>query len=1015
MRRSVALKTLLRSPVRTLLTLSLLAMASFVLFSRVTDYTLMRRETEHAENFYHGVAALDITTPTVSYQEDGTLYQFSPDDKPWPTAEELKAFSSLPGVTITDTRYMTAGLIEDYKRLVKDGETAYGTGQFVLEGDYVGYEEAPGSGDFINLLLENVRLLAGDVALDSEGPLKIETRKLTEEEYEELRATDYYYGELPLSFFEETKKGSRCLVTGNYNRTNGRELRLNVMDADAKAFCILDGLGANYLESPDFAYQNGLIRAIRQDSRTFDIVYTSDMRAIPRFNERSMVIVEGRPLTAEDEDVCVVSELFLETYGLSVGDRITVQLGNKLTPQNSMAGAMALGAGKRLADFVATEELEISGAYRLTDDVQTRIAESEWAYTENTVFVPASLLPVAVPDDYEGSAGEFSVFVEKAQNIEAFREAAEPLAAKMGLGLRFSDGGWMRVKDSFESGERTSLFTVVFYALGAMLAQFLSVYLYVGGQKKSYAIMRTLGVPAGKAETAIVLPFGVLLAIAIPASSAAGILYTSRTAATTLAGLADGIPKGYVLNAALPLKVIAVCLLAEVVYVLSVSFVILGKMRRIPPLELLQEGARTGNAKRDIFVSREETLPPADFAVSELLEADETPVSGRYPAFCQMSAYAFRQIRRNIGKTLLSFLLAVVLFAGTGVFILAMHTYQDAFYETDVMARVTGFSSDSIAILSESDLTEELYYYGKLSVRAGSAGIRNQMTLTNDLERYLEGEHRITYADGYDASVFESDEAVCLLGQTAAAMLNVQAGDEISFLTDDLYSFLQQLYEEESAFTEAVARAGMPYRVAGIVESTEEDVNTGIFTSANRAAETLYGQPFPIGYCECILTDNGRIHELNVLLDEQKNQQLQYAPTASFYVDTVALENIRRIRDLLQSLFPVVVAATVMLALIGSALVIVQSATEAACMRILGTGKKRARCMLIFGHLALCLIGMMFVVGLLFLGAPVPFAGTTRTFAACWTLYLASFAVGAFLAAVQLTGHRILELLQRKE
>ena len=1012
MRKSVALKTLLRSPARTLLTLSLLAMASFVLFSRVTDYTLMRREAEQAERFYHGVAALDITTPTVSYQEDGTLYQFSPDDKPWPTAEELKAFATLPGVTIADTRYMTAGLIEDYKRLVKNGETAYGTGQFVLEGDYVGYEEISGSGDFINLLLRNVSLLAGDVALDSEEPLKIETRKLTEEKYEELRASDFYYGELPLSFFEKVERGSRCLVTGNYDRTSGRELGRNVMDADAKAFCVLDGLETDYLEAPDFAYQNGLIQAIQQDSRTFDIVYTSDMRAIPRFNERSMVIAEGRLLTAEDEDACVVSELFLETYGLSVGDRITVQLGNKLTPQNAMVGAMALGAGKRLADFVTTEELEIAGAYRMTDDVQTRIAESEWAYTENTVFVPASLLPVAVPDDYKGSAGELSVFVEKAQDIEAFREAAEPLAAEMGLGLRFSDGGWMRVKDSFRSGERTSLFTVIFYVLGAMLAQFLAVYLYVGGEKKSYAIMRTLGVPSGKAEAAIVLPFGVLLAIAIPLSSFAGVLYTSRTAAAALASLSDGMPEGFVPNAAQPVAVIAVCLLVEAVYVLSVSFVVLGRMRKIPPLELLQDGTA---AKRKDPVYEEETSLPADFAVSGLMEMDDTPVSGRYPAFFHVAAYAFRQIRRNIGKTLLSFLFAVVLFAGTGVFILAMHTYQDAFYETDVMARITGFSSDSIDVLSESDLTKNLYYYGKLSVRAGGAGIRSQMTLTNDPERYLKGGYRVTYADGYDASVFDSDEAACLLGQTAARMLEIQTGDEIRLLTDDLYSFMQQLYEEESALTDAVARAGRPYRVVGIVESADEDVNTGIFAPANSAAEALYGQPFPIGYCECTLTDNGRLHELNVLLDEQKNRQLQYAPTASFYVDTVALENIHRIRDFLQSLFPVVVAATVLLALIGSALVIMQSATEAACMRILGTGRKRARCMLVSGHLTLCLIGMAFVTGLLFFGVPVPFTKSTRMFAVCWTLYLVSCAGGAFLAAVQITGHKILELLQRKE
>lgn len=69
-------------------------------------------------------------------------------------------------------------------------------------------------------------------------------------------------------------------------------------------------MGANYLENADFSYQKGLIEAINQDSYTYDIVYTSDMRAIPRYNERSIVVTKGRPLITGDEDGCVVSEFF---------------------------------------------------------------------------------------------------------------------------------------------------------------------------------------------------------------------------------------------------------------------------------------------------------------------------------------------------------------------------------------------------------------------------------------------------------------------------------------------------------------------------------------------------------------------------------------------------------------------------------------------------------------------------------------------------------------------------------
>lgn len=1013
MRKSIVMKAIFRSPVKTLLTFFLIAVSSFMLFSRITEYTVMIRETINAESFYHGVAALDITTPMISYKEDNMFYTFSPEDKPWPTDEKLEEFSSLPGVSMTDKRYMTAGLVDGYKRLIEEDSQI---SQFVLEGDYAGYEEMQGSGNFINLLFNNVTVLAGDVALDLGKSVRIETMKLNEEQFEEIRNSDFYYGDLPLTFFDKVEQGSRCLVVGNYNTTSGRELRMHVMDSDEKAFCVLNDLGTDYLETADFAYQKGLIKAIQQDSYTYDIVYTADMRAIPWFNERSMVIAEGRPLIMEDEKCCVVNELLLETYGLSVGDKITVKLGNRLLPQNSVRGAMALEDGERFADFVDTKELEIIGAYRLIDDLQTRIAESEWGYTSNTIFVPSSLLPVTVPNDYNASAGEFSVFIENASDIETFKEAAEPMAAEMGLGLRFSDGGWMRVKDSFTTGKWTSFLTVVFYVLGAVLAQFLAVYLYIGSNKRVYAIMRTLGVPIRKADSAIVFPIAALIIVAVPVSGIAGILCTAQSTAKVLSDMSNSMPEGYVTNIGQPLMVIVLCLFLEIIYILCVTLAVLRKMRKISPLELLQEETvRIVTAKKKSSVYENHDFSPHSFAISKISAVDEAAFFDDYNAFLHVTVYAVRHMKRNIGGTLISLILAAALFAGTGVFTMAMLTYQDAFYETDVKGRATGFSSSSISELSESDLTDNLYYYGKLSVRIDRNGFRGSMTFTNDIERYLKNNYMITYADGYNQSIFENDGALCLLGNTMAEILGIQIGDEITLLTDDLYSFMKQMYDDESMLAQAVVRAGKAYKVAGIIESADENVNVGIFASANDAAETFYGQPFPIGYCEFSLTNNDRVNELNDLLDEEKNQELQYAPAASFYVDTTTLENIRKIRDLLKELFPIVVVVALLIALIGSGLIIVQSATEAAYMRILGVSKKRACCMLVSGHVVLCIVGMLFVAGILYLGVPILFVRSTRVFLACWTIYLAGYMVGALTAALQITKYRILELMQIKE
>lgn len=114
---------------KTLLTFLLIAAASFALFSRVTDYAVTTRETESAESLYHAVASLDNEVPDIPMivadiplpdGSEGAVYgaMYEMEDKPWLTEGEMEAFASLPGVTLADTRYMTAGRVEGYKRLV---------------------------------------------------------------------------------------------------------------------------------------------------------------------------------------------------------------------------------------------------------------------------------------------------------------------------------------------------------------------------------------------------------------------------------------------------------------------------------------------------------------------------------------------------------------------------------------------------------------------------------------------------------------------------------------------------------------------------------------------------------------------------------------------------------------------------------------------------------------------------------------------------------------------------------
>lgn len=1026
MRKSLALKTLLRSPVKTMLTFLLIAAASFALFSRVTDYAIVNRESAKAESFYYGVAALNNGVPPMG------IYYFEP--KPWPTEAQIEEFASLPGVTLTDTRYTTDGLVEDYKRVI-DPDSPMEEGEFVLEGTYEGFEEYDSGAMY--LLFRDITTYAGEIKFDEDRPLKI--RANAEWDFENFWSKQY-----PREFFEGIKEGSRCLVLGTYSEQSGSAFVLGTYnvywDGQTDLLRVVDGLGDDYLETEEFAWYKEKIEARNQSTSSYDIVYTLDMRAIPYVNERRIVVAKGRPLTAGDTDACVVSELFLETYGLSIGDKLHIEFGDRLLRGQQGCLGTRYRTADEMSDFVASAELEIIGAYRFTNDGNERFNDAEWSYGPATVFVPSVLLPVEVPEDHEIEMGDFSVFIENPRDIQAFREAAETWAADMDLGLRFSDGGWFGMKNNFETGSLASFLTTMLYVLGAALALLLAVYLYIGRNKKSYAIMRTLGVPGKKAGSSLVLPFCVLSVFAMISGGIAGLFYASYTAAKTLAGMSgSSAPEGYVyvLNAAIPVGAVVLCLVLELLFISFVALLFLQKMKKTPPLELLQEGAGSAGAPGNggfswnPYMTKKHVPEVADtspildeFEIGRLSDALDSPdaktgaierTPGKYSALRQVSAYILRHMQRGMGKTVVSLVLTAVLAAGIGMFVLAKLTYQEAYRELDVKGRAIGFSTSAIKELSKSDLIKDIYCYSTSSVRVNGVGVLSPITFTNDFDHYLARDYTVTYAEGYDISVFEGTGTVCLVGQTLAEKLGIRPGDDITLMSESLYSFMPQVYEAEE-LEAAIERAGIMFKVAGVLESGDADADAGIFAAVNSGTEMLFSsQPFPVGYCEFTLADNTKILEMDSLLEELKTESIRYSQTSYYHIDSDLLDNTKRIRDLLVSLFPIAMAAAVLIGLFGPGLLILQSAQEAAFLRILGVTKKRARCMLIFEQVFLVIAGIVLVAGVLVLFLPGQFMRSTQTLAFCWSLYFLGSVCGTLVAAVQVTKHKLLELLQVKE
>ncbi len=1021
MRKSTALKTLLRAPLKTLLTFLLIAAASFALFSRVTDFAVTMRENKEVEGFYYATAGLSNYVPSTyveteylsspnGYAMSGYGFMYKMEQKPEPTKEQLEEFKSLPGVTLVDANYVAAGRVEDYTRL------ELSSGFVLFEGTYEGYED-----EYSNpsILCDHVTLKFDDVkVLGCQGGPEI-PRSFT---VGNVPLGETYYAKSPYTraYYDNLKIGSRCLMLAmntGYRRESDNEsgITFRPQHWGEGALRVIDGEPDNYLETESFALQKSWLDAIEHNRHVFEVRYATDMRMVAS----ESIICEGRYFTQEDTDVCVVSAEFLKEYGLSVGDCIRVRLGDQV--YRDFCGVYAVTytedemgeviCPEKIPEYVKTAEVTIVGAY--TDPNKNAV----YPIDSNTIYLPSALMPEEIAN-MEPEFGDIELFVENAHDIEAFHEAAETFVKKVGCDLQYGDRGWLEVKDSLQMGKLTAFLTAFLYAAGAVLALFLAVYLYIGRSKKTYAIMRMLGVPGKAAEHSVVLPFIILSVLAVPAGGIMGLYYAQSIAEKTLARMTESAPIGYVPDTSLPVSMIALCLLAELLFVFLSAYSFLHSMKHTPPLELLQEGARTKAVK---WAKEEKWAEPAKAAVEEtaltapdlskLTVAGEGAVRGNYGSVCHVISYIRRHMRRGLAKTAVSLTLAVVLAAAIGTLVLARVTYHNAYYQQKVEGYALDFSLTSARALSNSPLIKDFYCHNTfaVAVRAEDSKSDLMMTVSNDLMRNM-GDCTVEYAEGYDISAFEGTAEFCLVGKETAEELGISCGDEIGILSRMLYTML-----EKSVPAGGEVTAYKMYKVIGIVDSEDVNVRKGIFTGIRCELQNLFSRDFAVAECVFTLVDNDKVDKLEALLEEELDKSIIYSPAPSYQLNNGGLTSIQRISSLLESLFPIAVAAAVLIGIFGPLLLILQSAQEAAYLRILGVTKTRTRCMLVFEQIALCMAGIILVAVSFILCRPGIFVSSQETFVFCWTLYLLGCICGAVIASVLVTRHKALELLQAKE
>ena len=1116
MKRSLALKTLLRSPGKTLFTFLLIAVLTFSLFIQLAEYQTTKREFEKNIDLYRGTGYVEkapatfagykklrypyyiATDPRVAEADTG-LPDFSGYDYPSLTADEVETLDGLDYISATHRRYMTAGR-SAYPRLRDDIKLWDSNSLAIVEGTLQEFTYAWMLGDVYQrrnedgisieqaARLSQPKLLAGDLDLgwaQENGPVlsrilvrewlrsnalaeKAATLTLMEDGELYFYPCNWMPGELDFlkegwipaasksdwnmyNFDVDTgwtvgnvilqnytygfdtqaqwKIGGRYVFVLRFTHENHGDVQyevfsLNLYDWLSEHFCpaVWDVTDApeNYLELPEYAPLRELMEIMESDHNTQDVVYVGDMSAIRQIKDGKLTLQDGRWLTPEDTEtgakVCMLDEKFAQTYGLKVGDKLSLELGNELFEQFFNLGAVA-STVERYSDTWIPDEFEIVGLYKTVGGAFIASKEPNWNYSVNTVFVPLSSLPETVDlTGHEYAPGEYTFRVDNAWDIAPFLKETAPQIEAMGLTLMFDDGGWMEVYKPYMEAQRIAMLRIVLLAAVTVMATAFVVYLFISRKRKDYAIMRALGTPKGLAGRSLLLPLLVL--------SAAGVI-VGLTAAAVYIGRMDGLGQP-------SLGMALLCGGGELLLTLLLALVLLRGLSHQSVLALLQGGAAPKAAPRS------PEIEPAPVAVAPAIVVGAGPRPALAPLRRRprpvrfVLRYVCRHMRRSGVKSLLSVLVAALMLSAVAQMGYMREVYRQLRIDIAVIAKFdNSISIPKLKDLEADGLAADLYYEQALSAALveGPHYYDVNIVSTNDINKYTEIPVEISYAPGYNWDNLNDTGKYVLVGVELMKEHGLSLGDQLQLSKQgDISGFYGQqmgmLHNEDPdmPISREVMFERYPERmyaaleefcdcptIIGIVTTGHTTYDSTIFT-AHVSPDKNFRNDTQLDYVEFRIPDNSRAQEM-----KQRGEELTHNRPGAFSIDIEKLESVERTAALLETLYPIVIALALVIGAALCALLVMQTGKDAAIMRAQGTTKRMTRSMLAVEQIILGAIGAL-------LGMLVMLAWKRGDFSAIAVqagLFAGAYALilifSSYISAAFATRKNILELLQTRE
>lgn len=399
--------------------------------------------------------------------------------------------------------------------------------------------------------------------------------------------------------------------------------------------------------------------------------------------------------------------------------------------------------------------------------------------------------------------------------------------------------------------------------------------------------------------------------------------------------------------------------------------------------------------------------------------------------------YVARHIPRAAAKSLLSLLLAAALIAALGQFTLVVRAnrarVEEMFDTVDVYARVVNRSGSvgtnvpyaAIELLLDAEFSDQYYAESRGPCYWVDFAEHDVYTIYNitDPDEF-EKAKGITYAEGYDKETFlTSRDPLIFVSEHALEEYGLEVGGEVRITGA---SWMLRMDSK----TSDNARYGITFTIAGTFKSGlgVYDVVTPFWSMYTARYAFYIGEYAGSGKAREVwfridndlLRDNKDAYRIvpNELLAASENNDISDLGIRVMDEEvTNVVEPLERNTELLEMLLPIIAVVVLVIGAAIPGLVIIQSAKEAAIMRVLGTPKTKVRAILTLEQMILCGIGL--IIGVVALAAAhrlsTDFMRAALETALYALAYLALATAACLGCSIAVSEGKPLELLQTKE